>query len=221
METPLTILYTANIAGDLSLLPALHTFIRQVKAQPADDEDTVRICAAEMLPQRYLLVDLGGACAAEVWHCAVTGGRSTLMVLDAMGYRAANTTGYLAEDSRAKLEDNLMQLVPIDAMHAWSDDTLLITVDATGASQSRQALHLDLAPALATDFEQGILRLAAVQSGQLGMVRVASTNGNGQLTITGRAIFNMPPQTHPDPTIAGTVDFVISEAQFYQRQGRQ
>lgn len=218
METPLTLLYTANIGGDLSLLPALHTFIRQIKAQPVDDENTVRICATENLPQQYVLVDLGAACATDVWHCEVTGGRSALMVMDAMGYQAVNTTGYLSDESRAKLEDNLMQLVAVDTAHSWENDILHITVGAAGPSQSRHPLHLDLAPASAIGFEQGILRLASVQRGQVGMVRLNTAEGNGHLTVSGRAVFTMPPQTHPDPTIAGTVDFVLSEAQFYQRR---
>lgn len=218
METSLSVLYTANIAGNLSLLPALHTFIRQIKAQPIEDEATVRICASEQLPQRYLLVDIGGACTADVWHCDVTGGRSTLMVMDAMGYQAVNSSAYLNDESRVRLADSLMQLVAVDSDHPWSDEDVLITVGMSSPSHAKQGLQLDLAPAPSVQFEQGVLRLAEVQQGQVGMVRVGSIDGNGQLGILGRAIFTMPPQTHPDPTIAGTVDFVLSEADFYQRR---
>ena len=114
MEKPLTLFYTANVRGQLDLLPRLHTFLRQLKAQPVDDEFTVMLCAVEPLQRQFLLLDLGAACADDVWHCAVTGGRSALIVMDAMGYQAANVSGYLTAEARTRLEANLLQLALLD-----------------------------------------------------------------------------------------------------------
>ncbi len=77
MEKPLslTLRYSAGIGGDLALLPRMFTLIQQLRARAN---------------QPALLLDLGGTCADSVWHCRATGGRSALIVLDGMGYHAAN-----------------------------------------------------------------------------------------------------------------------------------
>ncbi len=93
----LSILYTANIRGDLALLPRLYTFLKSLQADlrqfAPEDESEVMLCAVQPRPVQTLLLDLGDSCAPDVWHCAATGGRSTLIALDAMGYHAANVTG--------------------------------------------------------------------------------------------------------------------------------
>lgn len=88
----LTILYTAKIRGDLTLLPRLYTFLQKLKAEAQHP---------------VLLLDLGESCVDDVWHCAATGGRSTLVVLDGMGYHAANVTGFLEASQRDKLRTSL------------------------------------------------------------------------------------------------------------------
>src|SRR5689334_10902814 len=117
MEKSLTILYTANIRGDLELLPRLYTLIRQLKAQPIVDEDEVMLCAIEPLARRTLLLDLGNSCAPDVWHCVETEGRSTLLVMDAMGYHATNVSGILTRESRAKLDANFLKIALVDESH--------------------------------------------------------------------------------------------------------
>ena len=102
METPLTILYTHDLRGDLDALPRLYSFLRQLKAHYASEE-VVQVCALDPAqpPGRILLLDLGESCAPEVWHCQVSGGRSTLVVLDGMGYDAARVDD-AADRSRRK-----------------------------------------------------------------------------------------------------------------------
>ena len=105
METPLSLSlrYTAGIAGDLALLPRLHSFLQRLKAAEG---------------QGALLLDLGGSCADSVWHCRATGGRSALIVLDGMGYHAANVEGALDADSRAKLAQQVT-LALVDRHNHW------------------------------------------------------------------------------------------------------
>src|SRR5688572_29658141 len=105
MTTPLSILYTQDIRGDLDLLPRLYTFLRQIRqqAQRFEDEADVMVCQVQPPDRRILLLDVGGSCAADVWHCEATQGRSTLIVLDAMGYNAAGVAGQLDTEGREKL----------------------------------------------------------------------------------------------------------------------
>ena len=63
MPNPLHILYTSNLHGDLEMLPRLHTFIRQLKSLPVDDEDEVMVCAVQPQTPRAFILDLGHACA--------------------------------------------------------------------------------------------------------------------------------------------------------------
>ena len=91
MKQTLTILYTANLRGNLDLMPRLHTFLRRVRQD---------------FNGRVLKLDAGNACDSTVWHCAATGGRSALLVLDAMGFTAANVSGVLSAEGRARLAAN-------------------------------------------------------------------------------------------------------------------
>jgi hypothetical protein len=200
MEAPLTVLYSHAIRGDLALLPRLHRFIRALR-----DE----------VEGRALLVDLGQSCDPAVWHCAATGGRSTLLVLDAMGYHAANVRGTLGAEDRARLAGQVTVRL-VDEGHDHAQDGVLLTVHERETTWGLPYdvdmwLQVVLAPGEATTLQGGVLRLAAVTAGQIGVARVAG--GTVQADVR-----TMPPETPPDPTIAGVVDFVIAEARYYQNR---
>lgn len=196
----LTILYTANIRGDLDLLPRLYTFITRLR---------------QRVEGRVLLLDAGNACTHEIWHCEVTGGRSTLLVLDAMGYHAANVNGFLNSAGREKLAENLLKLALVDDADGWSEDGVLVTANDHAPTQAHD-LHIILAPGESTVLERKTLYLATVEQGEVGRVQVSSVDGNGRLAITQQAVETLPSGTPPEPTIAATVDFVLSEARYYQ-----
>jgi hypothetical protein len=205
METPLSLSlrYTAGIAGDLALLPRLHTFLQRLKA--AED-------------QGALLLDLGGSCLDSVWHCRATGGRSALIVLDGMGYHAANVEGALDADSRAKLAQQVT-LALVDAARDWTyhvppvrDPSIIVAL----RPRERDArLQIALAPAAETRLDGKILRLQAVSRGQVGEA-VVDLRGSSRLVSA--TAHTMPADTPPNPSIAGAVEFVEAEARFYQRQ---
>jgi hypothetical protein len=199
METPLSILYTANLRGQIHLLPRLYTWMR--RQQPAG--------------RRAWWFDLGAACAPAAWHCAATGGRSMLIVLDAMGYHAANVTGYLTPEGRARLDANLLKIALVDEAHGWGDDTL--SAACAGDAPPGRLLVL-LTPAAQTCLDGHRLSLAAVQAGQVGITRLESAGDHGALTLAAHTVHDLPPDTLPDPTISATVDFVLSEARLFQRR---
>ena len=202
METPLTILYTANLRGELDLLPRLHTFIRQIKAQPVDDTDDVTLCLLQPpAPRRFFLLDLGAACAESAWHCAATGGRSALIVLDAMGYQAAWAGGYLSAKAHEKLTANWLGLHLV-----------------TGTQWQEPDSGLRVQRGDSVRMVEGTLHLSPPAQGQVGLVHVGSADGNGRLVITGQGVLDLPASTLPDPTITATVDFVLSEARLHQRR---
>lgn len=212
---PLTILYTANLRGDLDLLPRLYTFIRQLKAQRVEDETDVMLCPVEPPPQKVMLLDLGNSCASEVWHCAATGGRSTLMVLDAMGYHAAAVQ--LTNEGRERLKANTLTTAVVDENTYWQDDGVLITLDKKGGEAlPYHYLRVVLTPSGKTQLGEKLLELEKVNAGQIGMARIDLT---GKPRLIAQGIFEIPSGTLPDPTIAATVDFVTDEARYFQRTG--
>lgn len=196
----LTVLHTANLRGDLVLLPRLYTFLRRLRQEAGG---------------RALLLDAGNACADETWHCAATGGRSALLVLDAMGYQAANVTGFLTEAGRQKLAENLLGMALVDETQAWETGGILVT--AREESQSPHEICIVLRTGDSTRLDHNWLSLADVQAGQVGVTQIGSAE-NGELAIQRHEILTVPPTTPPDPTIAATVDFVLSEARYYQKQ---
>ena len=226
----LSIIYTANLRGDLELLPRLFTFIKSLRQDlmrfAPEDEFDVMLCPVQPPPVRALLLDLGESCAPDVWHCTATGGRSMLIALDALGYHAANVSGFLSPDSRAKLADNVMSMALVDPDHPWqSDDLLLTTPDTTNSFVSTQpsvlspqsfSLHISLIPADSTRLALHTLHLARVEAGQVGTAYIGGADSEPNLLAD--AVFDLPADTPPDPTISGTVDFVRNEARFFARK---
>ena len=142
MEKPLslTLRYSANIAGDLALLPRMTTFLQRLGAEDGESA---------------LLLDLGGTCAESVWHCRATGGRSALIVLDGMGYHAANVAGALDAEHREKLAAQVT-LALVDGVRDWAyhvppvrDPSIVVTLRPrllNGAAR----LQIALAPSAET-----------------------------------------------------------------------
>ena len=80
-------------------------------------------------------------------------------------------------------------------------------------------LNINLTPASVTEIKSNTLHLADVQAAQVGTAQVSFLTGSPRLIAN--AIFDLPTNTAPDPTIAATVDFIRSEARFYSRNHSQ
>jgi hypothetical protein len=193
-DQTITLLYTANLKGDLYSLPKLYTYLRVLRG--------------EFHP--VYLLDLGASCSAESWHCDITEGRSMLIALDGMGYTAANAA-HLSRDSREKLlEQTTMALV--DETHPHVEAALRFAITPVDDDSS---LCILLTPYEQTVVKDNHLYLQTVEAGQVGIV----TLKNGELFSTETRI--VPSDTAPDGTIAGVVDFILAEARYYQRRKRE
>jgi hypothetical protein len=206
METPLTILYTHRLRGDLTLLPRIYTFMRRLRAEHAADGMTLRL-------------DLGDSCAPEVFPCALTGGRSTLIALDAMGYDAANVEGWLSSEDRIRLETSHLSMGLVDASHPMHMSGLRISVSPVNrpSNQTRkQGLEISLRAGETTSLDIENLHLAAIHSREVGMARIEPATSRPRLAA--HQTFVLPDQTLPDPTIAATIEFILNEARYVQRK---
>lgn len=206
MEKPLslTLLYTANIGGNLQILPRLYTFIQSLKPEQR---------------QGILLLDLGNSCADDVWHCQITRGRSTLIVLDGMGYHACNVDGLLDADGREKTE-SVVTMGLVDKSHDWAyaippvqDDSIRATIDPIPNNKTR--LQIDLNPSDSIQLERGILRLNNVAQAQVGIIKIDLRDVP---EIVSTAVYSLPDHTPPNPTIVASVEFVESEARYFQKK---
>ncbi len=211
----MTILYTYGLRGDLDVLPRLYSFLRQLQAHYR--EEVVQVCSLDpaQAPGRVLLLDLGESCAAEVWHCEVSGGRSTLVVLDGMGYDVTRVEDAAAK--RAKLGDSVrIALVDGENPH-FIEDVVITAGNELGGFQSRPyGLQIILAPADETRLDGSVLRLAAIRGGQVGAAQLTQIVGRWSLAT--HEIHDLPRRVLPDPTIAASVEFVISEARYAQQR---
>lgn len=215
----LTVLYTANLRGDIALLPRMYAFIRQLKAFYGD-EAAVNMCINDPSSEvtgRALLVDLGASCAADVWHCQVTGGRSMPIALDGLGYHAVNVRDYFADGGRERVGDNV-RIALVDDAHPAEVDGVLIRTTPAEANAPTQ-LQIELTPADQTSVTANILRLKTVEGGQVGAAKLRYAGGHWSLMHS--ETHALPNRTLPDPTIAAIVDFVISEARYAQKKQNQ
>lgn len=192
----LTVLYTCGLRGDLALLPRLSTRLKALRAEVG----------------RVVLLDLGESCADSVWHCEVTGGRSMLIGLDALGYAAANTQS-LKPEARARLEaDENRALALVDDAHPWEGD--LFTAFTGSPTAEHERLLISLEPSDVTRLEENVLRLARVQAGQLGAVHLSLNSP----VLESSAVHHVLPGTLPDPTITAAIDFIEHEARYFVRK---
>lgn len=214
MTNPLTLLYTHNLRGDLNLLPNLHTFIKQLKQlRVEDDEDDVMLCAVQPPVRKSLLMDMGNSCSANQWHCNVTGGRSALIVMDAMGYAAAHVTGQLAPGSRERMGD-LVTMALVDIDHVWEQDGILASPTLRGGTGA--SLQIVMQPGSAPSLTGRVFTPMTLKAGEVGVAHIAFPLNQPQLMA--HSVFPLPPNTPPDPTIAGTVEFVLDEARYFQKR---
>ncbi|MDX1992496.1 MAG: hypothetical protein SF029_08905 [bacterium] len=201
----LTVIYTMGLRGDLDLLPRLYTFLQALRrTHQRDTED-------------WLLLDLGGSCDPDVWPCGITEGRSTLIVLDAMGYDAANVEGVLSQASRDKLVGQVA-LALIDSAHPAALKGRYTLVHE--AADKANDLTIVVTPNNSLNVEQQILRLPALTRGEIGQVQLAQHPQDGW-HIVESATHPIPPETIPDSVISGVVDYVRDEARYYEKRQRE
>ncbi|MFC1959874.1 hypothetical protein ACFLYO_04110 [Chloroflexota bacterium] len=234
----LTLLYTANVLGQLDRLPRLFSLIQQVRT------------AADTLT---LLVDLGNSCHADAAICAATEGRAALLVFDAMGYDGACLTQaecqQMTGEALAKLRNTVQMALcglalagDLPSLVSWQVGGCTVLLNAAGPSESttipRSGPVVTICPRLDSvdnqwDAATQTLYLVAPPAGLVGRVdfTVALSDqrssdrrlSDRQLAVTFSTI---PLRTEhqlaviiaSDATIAAAVDFVQEEAHLYQRQ---
>lgn len=197
MEASLIVLYTGGLGGDLAVLPRLYTFIRQLRTRAVGLNPGVRV----------LLLDQGGACAPDVWHCGVTDGRSALVALDGMGFDAAHNDGYARADASERLGPNVNIAVIEPGRPLLRDGIAICADDARPAP-----LTIDLRPARRSFYADGVLHLERIARGQVGEVRLEA----GRMVEA--AAHYLPPGLAPDPTISGIIDFILAEARYAHKR---
>lgn len=205
--TSVTLLYTANLRGDLQLLPALFALIQQERRSATG---------------LTFLLDLGDTCVTEAWICQATQGRAPLIVLESMGYDAAIIGG--AERVpippvalRQLISDGLsMAVIPWGRTRPLSKRGVEVTVCAGLEPQPGSAAPIlihrgaQTLPGLGTSPPS----LGDVPHGHLARVDLAWP----ACTVQQAALLAPPPSLAPDPTIAAVVELVESEARRYAQQ---
>jgi hypothetical protein len=206
MTDRITILYTQNIRGQLYMLPRLATLIKRLRRERGPVQ---------------MLIDLGNSCADSAYICRVTGGRASVIMLDAMGYDAVNVSGFLPDDEREKLLANYLSVALVDEHHTFERAGVLVAAKAAAALRYR--LHIALATSPETHLmpEAALgyiytLHLRTLQATEVGSVTLGVSETD--VDLLGAAVHALAPNTLPDPTIAGTLDFVQAEANQYARK---
>jgi len=203
-----TLLYTANLGGDIWLLPRLFTLISRER-QTANGP--------------VLLLDLGDTCSIDSWVCRATEGRAPLLVLDSMGYDAAWIGGPektpIPLRSLEKLYGQMMM-----PLIAWGSDYhltkrgqtfALYSGDPVPPGQERYRVRIDRSVHVLPDSTDPVLTLGDVPKGSLARVDVRLP----EWTLSAAQMTLLPPGTPPDPTITAIVELVEGEARYYAQQG--
>jgi hypothetical protein len=210
--TAVTLLYTANLRGDLAYLPRLATVIQRERRTAEGPT---------------LLLDLGDTCSPDSWVCRATQGRAPFLVLDAMGYDAALIGGPeqapIPPASLRRLMDQLVMAVivwnrarpivrsGITLTVAPGDAPLPETGPVICVDRGRDTLPADQVPA-----HDPVLTIGDAQKGQLARVDMAWP----EWTLRAARLVTVAQTTPADPGIAAVAQLVEHEARRYaQEQG--
>ncbi len=203
MAASLSLLYTANLAGELAILPRLHSFLQRLQNQATG---------------RTLLLDLGGSCSDASWHCRATGNRSMLIALDGMGYHAANCERLLDAEARDKLAEQVsLKLVDARNPCRWEVAPGIEIAFVARPDDSAEGLNILLEGGESNVLEGDRLRLGAVRSGQVGQIIIEFGDAPRLVSATAH---ELPEGSPPNPSIAGMVEFVEAEARHYMSKIR-
>lgn len=201
MAESLTVFYTQNLRGNFSLAAYLGRWLRGLRSQ----------YAAGM---RTLLLDLGAASDPTSWHHQLTAGRSTLFVLDALGYHAINASGTLIAGTLSPAIRTAYRLAILSPDCDWWDERGEFKVHCTVSELPHQsettALEISLTPAAETQLASGFLRLSHLPAGSVGRVQLRLQENNAEMVE--QEVHPLPDDILPEPSISATVDFVLSEA---------
>lgn len=204
-----TLLCTANLAGDLDLLARLGTLLARERSR-ADGP----VC----------VLDLGGSCADEAWICRATGGRAVLIVLDAMGYDLALVGGPdepgLSPGELASLRGTVsMALLPWAATLPVRKGRIAFGVTAGAENVPAEMPALAIAPRVPVLPQRGDTTITIGEIAKGTVLRLTMAWPDWIVIEAER--LDVPPTLPPDPVLSATIAFVVDEARaFAQRQGR-
>jgi hypothetical protein len=227
-QTPLTILYTASLAGRIDLLPRLYTRIRRER---------------ETRSGPCLLVDLGQSCVPGTWICEATAGRGMLVAMDAMGYDAFHIGPRDALYTQPALVSQVRQIVVTPfAAGPWSASVnraglavrlvnahhleALLAAEDVGPADLIIGLRLDVTAQVEAEHRAGqrVLLLQGAASEDepvLARVDVALLPEAPYILVVSHAPLALAPELPPDPTITGVIEFVQGEARYAERKRGQ
>lgn len=203
----MTLLYTAHLAGEVTLLPRLFTLIKQERRTASGP---------------VILLDLGDTCSVEAWICQATQGRAPFLVLDSMGYDGAVIGG-----------PEQVPIPPLSLRHLLNNVTMPVILWNRACQITRRHITFTIAPGNAPLSDQGpgvrIDRsketlpdatdlgptLGDVAQGVLARVDIAWP----EWIIKSTCLIRVEPETPADQTIAAVVELVENEARYYAQQG--
>ena len=153
----------------------------------------------DSVPGKVLLIDAGRAWSSDSWICQATENRAPYIALDAMGYDAAFVDGLSPQEFNKVSAQVQMQLIVPGVQFNFTMDAVGLSFlpDETGAEASIQSARV---------------RLPMPSGGTILHLEIANQAIAQQQTIS------IADTTPPDPTIAGAVEFIMSEARYYQKK---
>ena len=198
----LTVLYTANLAGQLDLLPKLFSLIQQERQEASGP---------------VFLVDLGDTCVVESYLCRETQGRAPFIVLDGIGYDAAVIGGPEKTPIPVSALRSLggRMVMPVVIWNRTREFTKrgIAFMLAPGAQEqavdSNQIIRVDRSVVGPGEVGTSPPVLYDVPQGVLGRVDIAVDDW----CVHAASHIEMTPELPPDSIVGTLLDFVAHEAQ--------
>jgi hypothetical protein len=147
-----------------------------------------------------------------------------VLLLDMLGYHAANVTDYLPPSGRARLRDHYLNIAPVDADHPYIADGIAYADAPPPAHPHTLHIALETAPHVAVSEMPTLhtiytVTLQTLAAGQIGVATIhyAATT---RPTITAFEVVTVREDTPADPTVNGMLDLIGEELRYKLRRQR-
>jgi hypothetical protein len=194
----LIVLFTADLRANFELLPHVSAMIQRLRSALLSET-----------AKPVLILDLGGVWDNDSWECLVTENRAPYLVLDAMGYAAANADGLDVDGIMGLQEAVQMRLLENTVPYRWQWRDITVNIGPKGAAPCVTWAQSPATGEICT-VEAGCLQLYP-QPGALGLVEVSWP----ELEVLQATAFPFNWDIRPDPSIVACVEFVQNEAKAY------
>lgn len=202
------LIYTANLRADFERMPRIFTTIQNMRQ------------GFGTAPHPFLLMDIGGAWSNNVWESRVTEHRAPYLLLDAMGYHVARADGLDLGAIMGLQTVVQTRLIDDTVLFHWQWRDIQIAVGAQAKLKDKPSIGWSMKEQSPSSSDtvfyetNGQKLIIFPLNEHFGYLEIEWPS----MMVRSAKQIAFDDHAKPDPTVMATIEYVQSEAQFYDRK---